>query len=78
MVESPTPRGGQYPVSIISLSLKLVLNAGSSLRGAGAAMAQFVRHEFAFFCGDTSRHHVGAARALNRVISGISQLLGVE
>jgi hypothetical protein len=31
------------------LSLKLVLNAGSSLRGAAAAMTQFVQHEFAFF-----------------------------
>ena len=37
---SPPPRGGQYSLSIISLSLKLVLNAGSSLRGAAAAMTQ--------------------------------------
>jgi hypothetical protein len=31
------------------LSLKLVLQAGSSLRGAAAAMTQFVQHEFACF-----------------------------
>jgi hypothetical protein len=43
------PRGGQYSLSIISLSLKLVLQAGSSLRGAAAAMVQLVRHRFAFF-----------------------------
>lgn len=46
---SPPPRGGQYSLSIISLSLKLVLEAGSSLRGAAAAMAQFVEHTFASF-----------------------------
>ena len=44
---SPPPRGGQYSLSIISLSLKLVLNAGSSLRGAAAALTQFVEHGFA-------------------------------
>jgi hypothetical protein len=49
-VESlPPPRGGQYSLSIISLSLKLVLEAGSSLRGAAAAMALLVRHGFASF-----------------------------
>jgi hypothetical protein len=46
---SPPPRGGQHSLSIISLSLKLVLKAGSSLRGAAAAMAQFVQHAFASF-----------------------------
>ena len=45
---SPPPRGGQYSLSIISLSLKLVLEASSSLRGAAAAMAQFVQHGFTF------------------------------
>src|SRR5204862_6084600 len=35
--------------SVISLSLKRVLQAGSSLRGAAAAMAQFVQHHFACF-----------------------------
>ena len=44
---SPPPRGGQYSVSIISLSLKLVLEAGSSLRGAAGAMTQLVQHGFA-------------------------------
>ena len=44
---SPPPRGAQYSLSIISLSLKLVLKAGSSLRGAAAAMTQFVQHGFA-------------------------------
>ncbi|MGH9747268.1 MAG: hypothetical protein ACRD59_14320 [Candidatus Acidiferrales bacterium] len=43
----PPPRGGQHSLSIISLSLKLVLEAGSSLRGAAAALAQFVQHGFA-------------------------------
>lgn len=43
------PRGGHYSLSIISLSLKLVLEAGSSLRGAAAAMTQFVQHQFAGF-----------------------------
>ena len=46
-VVSPPPRGGQHSLSIISLSLKLVLNAGSSLRGAAAALTQFVEHGFA-------------------------------
>jgi hypothetical protein len=43
------PRGGQYSLSIISLSLKLVLEAGSSLRGAAAAMTLFVQQGFASF-----------------------------
>jgi hypothetical protein len=43
------PRGGQYCLSIISLSLKLVLEAGTSLRGAAAAMALFVRQRLASF-----------------------------
>lgn len=43
------PRGGQYSLSIISLSLKLVLEAGSSLRGAAAVLALLVRQEFASF-----------------------------
>jgi hypothetical protein len=47
-VASP-PRGGQYSLSIISLSLRLVLEAGCSLRGAAAAMAQFVQHQLAGF-----------------------------
>src|SRR5450755_3672155 len=47
--ESPPPRGGQHSLSIISLSLKLVLEAGSSLRGAAAAMALFVAEGWAAF-----------------------------
>lgn len=49
MLEAPPPRGGQYSVSVISLSLKLVLHAGSSLRGAAAAMMLLVREQFASF-----------------------------
>jgi len=48
-VESSPPRGGQYSLSIISLSLKLVLEAGSSLRGAAAAMTLLVRQGFVSF-----------------------------
>ena len=43
------PRGGHYPISIIALSLRLVLQAGTSLRGATAAMALFVQQGFASF-----------------------------
>ena len=43
------PRGGHYPISIISLALRLVLQAGASLRGAAAALALFVRQGFASF-----------------------------
>jgi len=43
------PRGGHYPISIISLSLQLVLRAGISLRGAAAALALFVEQGFASF-----------------------------
>ena len=56
--DSAPPRGGQYPVAIISLSLKLVLEAGSSLRGAAATLALLVREGFATFdvpCPSTIR-----------------------
>jgi hypothetical protein len=43
------PRGGHYPISIVSLSLRLVLQAGASLRGAAAALALFVEQGFASF-----------------------------
>jgi hypothetical protein len=46
-VLSPPPRGGQYSLSIIALSLQLVLEAGSSLRGAAAVLALFVRQGWA-------------------------------
>jgi len=49
VLESPPPRGGQYSVSVISLSLKLVLHAGSSLRGAAASMMLIVQEQFAAF-----------------------------
>lgn len=49
MLESPPPRGGQYSVAVIALSLKLVLHAGSSLRGAAAAMRLLVQEQFAAF-----------------------------
>jgi hypothetical protein len=43
------PRGGHYPISIVSLSLRLVLQAGASLRGAAAALVLFVEQGFASF-----------------------------
>jgi hypothetical protein len=49
VLASRPPRGGQYSLSVISLSLKLVLHAGSSLRGAAAAMMLLVQEQFASF-----------------------------
>ncbi len=46
MPDAPPPRGGQYSVSVISLSLQLVLQAGSSLRGAAAALRLLVQEQF--------------------------------
>lgn len=43
------PRGGHYPISIISLSLRLVLQACTSLRAAAAALALFVQQGFGSF-----------------------------
>jgi hypothetical protein len=49
VLDSAPPRGGQYSLSVITLSLKLVLHAGSSLRGAAAAMLLVVQEQFAAF-----------------------------
>ena len=43
------PRGGQYAVSIISLSLRLIINASCSLRGVAATLAVFVERGWASF-----------------------------
>lgn len=43
------PRGGQYPVSVIGLSIQLVLNAGCSLRGSAAVLGTFVARGLADF-----------------------------
>jgi hypothetical protein len=43
------PRGGQYPIATIALALRLVFDAGCSLRGSSAAMTTFVNRGFADF-----------------------------
>lgn len=74
------PRGGHYPTSIISLSLRLVLEAGVSLRGSAAVMALLVQEGFASFevpCYNTIRSwllRVGCyalSRPLDRTLSWV-------
>ncbi len=43
------PRGGHYPIATITLSLQLVFEAGTSLRGSSSAMNTFVQSGFADF-----------------------------
>lgn len=49
MIADTPPRGGQYPVSVIGLSIQLVLQAGCSLRGSAAVMTTFVTRGLADF-----------------------------
>ena len=43
-MDSPAPRGGRYPCSLVSLLVGLYLQTGASLRCSASAFGVFVRH----------------------------------